>query len=125
MSILSRCARDELNETLNACDIAVISFAQGMSGVSVPSRMYNIMAAGKPILAITDNDSELAMVVREEKIGWVVSPGDIEDLKKVLHEAISSKEQLIGMGERARKAAQLKYSLQGVVDGYREFLDTI
>jgi len=42
-----------------------------MAGVSVPSRMYNVMAAGKPIIAVTDPDSELALVVREEDIGWV------------------------------------------------------
>ena len=58
--------------SLNACDVAVVSLAPGMSGVSVPSRMYNILAAGKPIVAVADDESELARVVREEQVGWVV-----------------------------------------------------
>ena len=43
-----------------------------MAGVSVPSRMYNIMSAGKPLLAAADEWSEIGMLVKEEQIGATV-----------------------------------------------------
>jgi len=123
ITILPRCQRDSLNETLNACDIAVISFVPGMSGISVPSRMYNIMAAGKPILAIADDESELATVVKEENIGWVVPPGEIKLLKTAIKDAKSDRIRLQKMGERARIAAESKYSLANIITDYRNLLE--
>jgi hypothetical protein len=45
-----------------------------MRGVSMPSRTYNILAAGKPILALTEANSELDLIVGEEQIGWTCRP---------------------------------------------------
>jgi colanic acid biosynthesis glycosyl transferase WcaI len=84
MTILPPQPREILLTTLNACDVAIISFVKGMKGVSVPSRMYNIFAAGKPIIALTDPLSELGMVINEEQIGWVIPQGDIEALVKAI-----------------------------------------
>lgn len=123
--VLPRCSREDLNHYLNACDIGVISFMPGMSGVSVPSRMYNIMAAGKPILAIADNESELAMVVSEERIGWVVNPGDREGIIAAIKEAKSNSNELIAMGQRARQVAETKYSLESVIEKYNTLFESL
>jgi glycosyltransferase involved in cell wall biosynthesis len=125
VTILPRCTRDHLSEFLNACDLAIISFVPGMSGVSVPSRMYNIMASGKPILAITDSDSELSKVVKEENIGWVVTPGDINSIIEAITDAKSDLVRLKEMGERARKVAITKYSLTEVIKKYQELFDSL
>ncbi len=125
VTILPRCLREDLSENLNACDLAVISFVPGMSGISVPSRMYNIMAAGKPILAIADADSELAAVVKEEGIGWVVAPGEIDALIVAIQDAKSDLKRLRMMGEHARKIAEEKYSFATVIKSYRELLDSL
>lgn len=125
VTILPRCPRESLNENLNACDLAVVSFVPGMSGVSVPSRMYNIMAAGKPILAIADADSELVAVVKEEGIGWVVSPGDVSSLMASIQDAKSDIKRLREMGERARRVAVEKYSFTKVIKSYRELLNLL
>jgi glycosyltransferase involved in cell wall biosynthesis len=114
--------RDALTVSLGACDLAVISFAPGMSGLSVPSRMYNVMAAGKPILAVADLESEIAWVVREEMIGWVTPPGDAAEIVSVILEAKSDGARLVEMGRRARTAAETKYSYDFVIDSYRSAL---
>jgi glycosyltransferase involved in cell wall biosynthesis len=114
--------RDELGVSLGACDLAIISFAPGMSGLSVPSRMYNVMAAGKPILAVADPDSELAQMVREEMIGWVTSPGDAGGIMGAILEAKGDVARLAEMGGRARTAAEMKYSYGLVIDVYRSVL---
>ena len=73
VTVLLACSEEELPEYLNAVsDVAIIPLLHGMSGVSV-RLADNVLAAGKPVLAVADPNSELAMVVREERVGWVYS----------------------------------------------------
>ena len=125
MTIMDYRPRSELAFSLTACDVAIISFAEGMAGVSVPSRMYNVMAAGKPIIAVADPASELALVVSEEEIGWVVAPGDIAGLCMAIMTARNNPNLLAQMGQRARLAAENKYSFERVRQAYEDMLDSI
>jgi len=125
ITILDYQPRGELPISLTACDVSVISFMAGMAGVSVPSRMYNVMAAGKPIIAVAEPDSELALVVREEDIGWVVSPGDSEGLRTVILEAYANPDQLAQMGQRARHAAETRYTLEKVIRAYHDMVTSL
>ena len=72
------------SEGLSACDIAIVTLAEGMYGLGVPSKAYYSMAADKPILAIMDEDSEVSSMVKEHGIGWVVPAGDPEKLAEML-----------------------------------------
>ena len=117
--------RKYLCDSLNSADLSIISFLPGMSGISVPSRMYNIFAAGKPVIAVTEEDSELAAVVRRERIGWVVSPRNPELLSKVIQEASENKQQLADMGKRARLVAESTYSLQKVLEKYSGLIEVV
>jgi len=119
VTILPLQPRRELCTLLNACNVAVISFIPGMAGLSVPSRMYSIMAAGKPIIAVADEDSELAMVVREEEIGWVVPPDRPELLIEVILRSQSEPGVAQEMGKRARRVAEQKYSYTRVLESYQ------
>jgi colanic acid biosynthesis glycosyl transferase WcaI len=125
VEILPYLPRSDLNVSLNACDVAVIPFIPGMSGVSVPSRMYNVMAAGKPIIAVADDDSELARVVREERIGWVLPADRPAGLTETILEARRQPRQLQEMGARARAAVEEKYTLGQVAQAYLALIDSV
>jgi colanic acid biosynthesis glycosyl transferase WcaI len=86
--------------------------------------MYNVMAAGKPILAIADPNSELAQVVREDDIGWVVTPDKPEEIVDAILAAKSDPSGLAAMGARARTAAEQKYRYDGSIASYRTLLAT-
>jgi glycosyltransferase involved in cell wall biosynthesis len=73
------------------------------------------MAAGKPIIALVSEHSEVAMVVREEGIGWVVEPGDVEKAVQALQAARADQNLLIEMGARARRTAEGKYSPDAIL----------
>jgi len=122
ISFRPRCPREELSELLNACDLAVVSLVPGMSGVSVPSRLYNIMAAGKPIVALCDFDSEVSQVIREENIGWVVPSEAALDLLRVLRYAAANREELTNMGSRARDAVSRKYTREMTIERFVQVL---
>jgi glycosyltransferase involved in cell wall biosynthesis len=118
ITVLGNRPREEQRVFLTACDVAVISFVPGMAGVSVPSRMYNIMAAGKPIIAVADEESELAHVVSEERIGWVVRPGDVDGLVALLDRIAGQPALVHEYGARARAVASTKYARPMVIDRY-------
>jgi len=122
VTVLAPRPRSEQNEFLNACDVAMVSLVPKMRGVSMPSRTYNILAVGKPILAVADEESELGHVVREDNVGWIVPPDDPGRLTAVLVEIIENRHQLPQMGEAARRAALEKYSLRVALDKYRNEL---
>jgi glycosyltransferase involved in cell wall biosynthesis len=125
VTVLGNRPRADQPNFLNACDVSIISFVPGMAGISVPSRMYNIMAAGKPIIAVADSCSEIALVVEEENIGWVVPPGQSDEISKVIKAAYSNPRLLMEMGQRAHLIAEKKYSIASVIDSYHELIKGI
>lgn len=118
VSLLGQRLRSEQQEFLNACDLAVVPFVRGMWGVAVPSRMYNFLAAGKPILAIAEPGSEIDLLVRETGTGWVTPPHDVDGFVAALVDAASEPQRLSAMGARARRAAEEHYSGQPALDQY-------
>ncbi len=114
--------RAEQKTYLNAGDLAIIPFVPGMAGISVPSRTYNHMAAGTPILAVTEKWSELAQVVEEEDIGWVVSPGRSKEIEKVIADAARRPEECRRKGDRAAEVAKTKYSFESILSQYEHVL---
>ncbi len=120
ITLLAPKPRSEQTTFLNACDVALVSLVAKMRGVSMPSRTYNILAAGKPIIGIAHEDSELARVVSEERVGWIVGPGSAAGLIKAIMEAKAySKNELADLGKRSRRAAELKYSLSEAIKSYQ------
>lgn len=117
--------RAHQHDVLNACDISLISFMPGMSGVSVPSRMYDVLASGHPLLALANDDSELAMMIAEERVGWTVPPGDRDALIERILYAAAHPEELSEMGRRARAAAERKYSLAHIGQSYRDLIASV
>jgi glycosyltransferase involved in cell wall biosynthesis len=122
VTILEPRPRNEQIDFLNACDIGIVSLVPQMWGVSMPSRTYNILAAGKPILALTETDSELFKVVKEEHVGWNVLPGQKEDLLEMILKIYDEKSCLPEKSRNSRAAALDKYSVESAIDDYLKVL---
>ena len=125
LTLLGNRPRDEQIDFLNAFHVGLISLSPGMLGLGVPSKAYNIMAAGKPIVAMVEKDSEIGLVVAEENIGWVTPPGDPSSLVSTIIKAKNNPVLLEEMGRRARNVAQCKYSYESVIGKYKKLLDSI
>lgn len=122
LTVIDPLPREDSCDVQNACDIAINTLASGMTGISVPSRSYNVMAAAKPMIAVCDSGSELAALVTEEDIGWVVPPGRPDLIAAVLREAKSNRSGLSRMAERARNAVHTKYTRSHVLRVYQEMI---
>lgn len=115
---------DQLN-FLNASDVCIISLLPGVTGAGVPSRMYNAMAAGKPIIAIAEPESELAMVVNEEKIGWVIPPEQPAKLAEVILNLQTQTGCIAQMGIKARAVAEEKYVPHKIINSYIKLIERL
>ncbi|WP_180028519.1 glycosyltransferase family 4 protein [Acinetobacter sp. YH16032] len=71
------------SDGLNACDVAIVTLADGMYGLGVPSKAYYSMAADKPLLAIMHEGSEISCMVNQLSIGWAVSSGNPQQLAEL------------------------------------------
>jgi glycosyltransferase involved in cell wall biosynthesis len=96
-----------------------------MKGAAVPSRLYNIMAAGKPVIAIAEHDSEVSLVINEEEIGWVTPPDAPNELVEVILDAYSNPIKLQQMGSRARLAVENKYTYSKGIESYCKLIDKL
>lgn len=125
VTLLDHVPWDELAHSLAACDAGLIALVRNSGGAAVPSRMYNLLAAGKPIIAVADDDTELAMMVRENGVGWVVTPGDAEELASVLRQAEAPTAERTSMKDRAREAAVQIYPRSRTVSEFRECIRSL
>jgi len=120
ITLLDPKPRSEQTTFLNACDVAFVSLVPKMWGVSMPSRTYNILAVGKPILALTESESEIAKVVLNDGLGWIVPPHRSDLLFEKILEIYRNKENLKSIGENARIVALKDYSLETALEKYKE-----
>lgn len=123
--LLGPVPRERLCELLNACDVSIVALRAGMAGASVPSRLYNIMASGKPVIVVSESDAEVARIVREEEIGWVVPPGRDDLLAEAVRAALGSPERRAAIGIRARAVAEQKYTREKTMAAYISLLDEV
>ncbi|MGC4231865.1 MAG: glycosyltransferase family 4 protein [Niabella sp.] len=70
VSFLPPFQRSENNSILNSCHIGLVSLTDSLYGVGVPSKSYNILSAGKPILFLGNTQTEIAQFVTENNLGW-------------------------------------------------------
>ena len=98
--------RNQQNNVLAACHIAIVTLQEGMYGLGVPSKTYNILASGRPVLYFGPKDSEIDLLVRENGIGFCRWPEkwDMEELKM--------------MGRKARALAERDYSEHTILNKF-------
>jgi len=122
--LLPRQPRELLGPMLASATATIISFVDAMRGLSVPSRMYNVLSAGTPIIAIAEADSELALVVAEERAGWVLAPGDVDGLVGLIEHLAKTEgaADAAVRGANGRTAVVHRYTLASVLDRFRQLI---
>lgn len=115
----------DLLYAMNAADVHIVTNSKGIKGVSVPSKIYGIMAVNKPTLAILERDSEVWKIIDESKIGCLVETGNYEMLRIVLNYMILEKQSIQEMGTRSREVLLEKYSKQDSLLKYKKLFKSL
>lgn len=115
--------RNEQNQILNSCDMALVTLASGMYGLGVPSKTYNILAAGIPLLYIGPKNSEIDLLIKDYSIGFSFEPEDTAQLTeffKLLNNSLS--ESIEQMSLNARKLAECQYSEEIILNKFLHYI---
>jgi colanic acid biosynthesis glycosyl transferase WcaI len=99
-----------------------LSLNPKLEGLIVPSKLYGIAAAGKPIVVIADKEGEAARLVQQHDCGIVITPGDTDALVGALRRLSQEPETVAEMGLRARKMLDAHFSRQQGLARWRELL---
>ncbi len=123
IKILGSYSRSDENKILNDCNIGVVSLDEQMEGFGVPSKVYNIMAAGKPVLYIGSKRSEVSRMINENGIGYsFLFSQSIEIINFLNNISDDKKWKFIRMGTKSRKIAETKYSQK---ESLKKFMDIL
>ena len=114
--------KSELIYSLNAGDVHFVVNAKGIKGVSVPSKLYGVMAVGKPVLGIMEEGAEARLIVEEAKCGMSVKPGDYSAIEDLIRKYIGLRDsrELKNMGEMGRKFLTEHLTKEVSIDKYRD-----
>jgi putative colanic acid biosynthesis glycosyltransferase WcaI len=111
--------REQLPLSLASGDLHYVGLARGLSGFVVPSRLYGILAAGRPALVSADADSEIVRIVEEVGCGIVVPPGRPELVASVIRDVAEGRLSLVGMGDLGRAWVEREADREVAFDRYR------
>jgi glycosyltransferase involved in cell wall biosynthesis len=109
--------KERLHESFGAADAFLVALKAGIEGYIVPSKVYGILAAGRPFIAALDPSAEPAAIVREHGCGLLAAPGDPDALAAAIAAMHDDPAGTRTMGERARSAA-LQYDRRAAVAAY-------
>jgi colanic acid biosynthesis glycosyl transferase WcaI len=113
-----------LHDSFASADAFLVSLKAGIEGYIVPSKVYGILAAGRPYIAATDPSSEPAQIARESGCGLVAPPGDPTALADAIATLYDSPAMSREMGARARMAAR-QYDRTVAVQSYHELFERV
>ena len=115
---------ERLPQVLSSADIHLIMLKHGLGNVSVPSKIYNIFASGKPIVASVDSGTEVERLILEADAGLVVAPDEPDAFHEAIQKLLDDPSLRKKMGQSAQKWTKNFYSAEAVsklyVEGIKE-----
>ncbi len=114
--------RERLPLSLSSADLHVVGLAKGLAGYVVPSRLYGILSAGRPVIAAAEEDSETARLVSEVGCGIVIPPGRPELLARTIRAARDGAYDLEAMGRRGREYVEQEADRSVAMERYRKLV---
>lgn len=111
VSFMPYSAREDVSTSLSAGDIGVVTERPECLGTVVPSKVYGLMAAGRPILFIGPRKATPSRIVRDYQCGWHVDCGQVRDLTELLDCLYKDREAIEEFGARGRAAFLEHYDL--------------
>jgi glycosyltransferase involved in cell wall biosynthesis len=114
-----------LRFSLSVPDVHWISLRPAVEGLLVPSKVYGIAAAGRPIIAICDHGGEIARIVEKYQCGWTITPGDSDALAEAIIELSGNAGLRAEMGRKARAMIEACFTRKQALEHWRQLLERV
>ncbi len=109
--------KEQLHESFATADAFLVSLKPGLEGYIVPSKLYGILAAGRPYVAAVDPSCEVAAIAREHQCGLLADPESADDLALKIAALYEDPESVRSMGHNARRVAW-RFDRRAAVQAY-------
>jgi colanic acid biosynthesis glycosyl transferase WcaI len=93
----------EIPQVLSSGDMHVVTVKRGLEGVVVPSKLYPTLAAGRPVLGVAPEESDVVRIIRRSGCGIAADPDDPKSVAEAIRSVLHDSEQLQTMARRARE----------------------
>jgi colanic acid biosynthesis glycosyl transferase WcaI len=117
--------REIFSEMLAAADLSLVTLNASAASSSLPSKIFNVMASARPILAVTPPGSEIMQIVEEAGCGWNIPPQSPETLAVTIFKLTDCESELNQMGRNGRVCLEQNYSRKICVDAYEKMLTSL
>ncbi len=114
---------NKVSSVLAAADAHVITIKRGLEGVVVPSKMYGILAAGRPIVAVAPTETDAAALGVREEFGCSADPDRPEEVVAAVRALLADPSRVAAMGAAARSAAP-RYARSAEIRKFATLLET-
>lgn len=94
---------DKIIYSLNAADVHFVINVKGMKGISCPSKLYGVMAVGKPVLGVLEEGTEARKIITSSHCGLVTEPGNYAEIKNLINKMYREREKLNEYGNNSRQ----------------------
>ena len=109
---------ERVNEVLASADIGVVVLGRGLGSSSVPSKLYSILASGRPVIAAVDPGTEVARVVQQADCGIAVAADDSEGFAAAVGELLDDGDRRSAMGRNGRAFVEAWMTPAAVAEAY-------
>jgi colanic acid biosynthesis glycosyl transferase WcaI len=116
--------RSEVPFIYAAADISLVPLMAGTARTTIPSKIYTIMASGRPVLASVDADSEIVWIIEQAQCGIVVPPDDVDALEQAIRRAFTQPD-LETYGANGRLYVEDHFSRQAVTEQYHHLIQQL
>ncbi len=117
--------RERLAEMLGASDVHLCTLQPRFEGLVVPSKIYGIMAAGRPCIFVGDADGEVARLTKRGGFGFNVAPGDSDSLVRCIRALASDADECARLGRNAREMFEREFDLPVALARWRGVLESL
>jgi colanic acid biosynthesis glycosyl transferase WcaI len=111
----------KIPSVLAAADAHVVTIKRGLEGVVVPSKLYGILVAGKPIVAVAPAETDVAALGTAQGFAVCCDPDRPEEMVDAVRRLLAERLRVVAMGAAARKAS-LSYDRAGEAEKFAKVM---
>jgi colanic acid biosynthesis glycosyl transferase WcaI len=109
---------ERLSELLATADVAVVPQKRGVRDIVLPSKLGNLLASGRPVIAGADADTEFGRIVADSRCGILVEPGNANQMAAAVYDLSVERNECLRMGADGRRYMEENLGSRPILDGF-------
>ena len=118
-------SREMLTYSLGLADVSLVTLEKGFEGMVVPSKIYGILASGKPVIAIIGEESEITEIIRRGKCGEIIKIGDFKALSNAIINYYKNPQKCNEEGMNGRKYFEKNFERKIATEKYIRVIEEV